>query len=154
MLDYKTQLPSFLFTPVLARDEIYRSGRQQSFYLHPSGCHAAHRQLMFYLSSFKPPRVLSSIGRALGKAETPFLWACNPSTADLWLLEQQGMLQRWGSLGRIPSLHVAGTGMLWDLLSHGQSLPYWESCWPRTQAEQPQMHCISRPCLSFPAATD
>lgn len=55
---------------------------------------------MLYLSSSKLPGVLSSVGRALGKAETLFfflvLWACKPCTADLWLLEQQGMLQRQG----------------------------------------------------------
>lgn len=65
------------------------------------------------------------------------------------------MLQRWGAVGRTPSLLRTGTGMmLWVLLSFGQSLPCWESCWPGTQAEQPQMHCISTLCLSFPTATN
>lgn len=34
------------------------------------------------------------------------------------------------------------------------SLPCWESHWPGTQAEQPQMQHISMPCLSFPIATN
>lgn len=91
--------------------------------------------------------------QGIGESRNSFLGACSPCRADHWLLGQKDMLQRGGVAGSTPSTQGLGTGMSWAPLSHSLSLPCWESHWPETQAEQPQMQHISMPCLSFPIAT-